>query len=58
MLRPVPSVVSHPTPVARLVRRAVALGASAALLSPLAAMAASPDAPDEIAADADRKSVV
>ena len=32
MLRPVPSVVSHPTPVARLVRQATALCASAALL--------------------------
>ncbi|MDY0977078.1 TonB-dependent siderophore receptor [Massilia sp. CFBP9012] len=55
MLRPVPSVVSDPTPVARLVRQATALCASAALLSPLAAMAAAPaapDAPDEIATDA------
>lgn len=52
MLRPVPSVVSHPTPVARLVRQATALCATAALLSPLAALAAALEAPDEIAADA------
>ncbi|WP_306392707.1 TonB-dependent siderophore receptor [Telluria beijingensis] len=55
MLRPVPSVVSSPTPVARLVRQANALCASAALLSPLAAMAAAPaapEAPDEVAVEA------
>ena len=40
MLRPVPSVVSTPTPVARLVRQATALCASAALLAPLAAFGA------------------
>ena len=55
MLRPVPSVVSNPTPVARLARQAAALCATAAMLSPLTALAAAPeapDAPDEIAADA------
>ena len=55
MLRPVPSVVSNPTPVARLARQAAALCATAALLSPLAAMAAADAAPaalEDVAADA------
>lgn len=51
MLRPVPSAVSNPTPVARLVRQATALCASAVLLSPLAASAGpdTPAAPDDVA---------
>lgn len=51
MLRPVPSAVSHPTPVARLVRQATALCATAALLSPLTATAGpdTPAAPDDLA---------
>jgi len=52
MLRPVPSVVSRPTPVACLARQAAALCATAALLSPLAAIAAAEEAPEEIAIDA------
>jgi outer membrane receptor for ferric coprogen and ferric-rhodotorulic acid len=54
MLRAVPSRVSNQTPVARLVRQATALCASAALLSPLAVMAAdaAPAAPDELTMDA------
>lgn len=54
MLRPVPPVVSNPTPVARLARQAAALCATAALLSPLAAMAAAaaPAAPEDVSKDA------
>jgi len=48
MLRAVPSVVSVPTPVARLVRQSLALCATAALISPLAAFAAAPAAPDDV----------
>jgi len=48
MLRPVPAVVSNPTPVARLVRQATALCASAALLAPFGAFAADAPAPDEL----------
>lgn len=53
MLRPVPSVVSSPTPVARLVRQATALCATAALLAPMSALAvdAVSGAPDELAQD-------
>lgn len=52
MLRPVPSVVSNPTPaarLARLARLAGALCASAALFSPTFAVAA--EAPDELPLD-------
>ena len=49
MLRPVPSVVSNPTPAARLARLAGALCASAALFSPTFAVAA--EAPDELPLD-------
>lgn len=52
MLRAVPRQVSNPTPVARLVRQATALCATAALLSPMAASAAAPAAPDDLPADA------
>lgn len=53
MLRAVPSAVSNPTPVARLVRQVSALCASAVLATPLAAMAAdAPAAPEELALDA------
>jgi outer membrane receptor for ferric coprogen and ferric-rhodotorulic acid len=48
MLRPVPAVVSHPTPVAGLVRQATALCASAALLAPFGAFSADAPAPDEL----------
>lgn len=52
MLRPVPSVVSNPTPVARLVRQATALCAAATLLSPLSALAAAPAALEEASLEA------
>ena len=52
MLRPVPSVVSNPTPVARLVRQATALCAAATLFSPLSALAAVPAAPDDLSPEA------